>query len=227
MQGKPVRNIFLILLLANLLLIGWQLWVDPEPPATVRETVTNELAIYEQESPAVTAGRRGVDVSSQCVYIGPVPDARAAQQLAVALASKGIRAEPIPREARVWLGHWVQVQEFADKERAEIARQRLLAGGLPDAYVMQDGPMTIISLGVFRERDRAERVIEAARRAGFTAVMRDRVRTAAEYWLVSDLVSGQQAVLRDIAVGYDRILRTKSLPCPATADLMSESVAPE
>jgi hypothetical protein len=222
-----MRNIFLILLLANLLLLGWLLWVDPEPPAVMQATAGNELAIYEQESPVATSDRGDIDASSLCVYIGPVPDAIAAQQLSAALAARGIKAEPVPREARVWLGHWVQVQGFADKERAEIARQRLLAGGLPDAYVMQDGPMTVISLGVFRERSRAERIIEAARRAGFTAVMRDRIRPAAEYWLVSDRANGQQAALRDLAVGYDRILRTDSLPCPASVDLLPEPVEPE
>ena len=128
--------------------------------------------------PAVAESSTPVDVASQCLFIGPVPDQNAAQQLSVSLAKQGVKAQPVPREGRVWVGHWVQIQGFADRELADAARQRLLKAGLPDAYVMQDGPISIISLGVFRERGRAERVIEAARRAGFKAVMRDRVRTA-------------------------------------------------
>ena len=219
-----MRNIFLILLLANLLLLGWVLWVDPEPSAALPATDANELPIYGQSNSRASTGPDTADAASQCVYIGPVPDASAAQQLSATLAKRGIKVRVVPREARVWLGHWVQVQGFADKEQAEIARQRLLRAELPDAYVMQDGPISIISLGVFRERGRAERVIEAARQAGFKAVMQDRVRTAMEYWVVSDQASGQQLALGKLAAGFDRILRAESGPCPPSA---SGSVAPE
>lgn len=216
-----------MLLLANLLLLGWVLWVDPVPPVVLQAPDANELSIFGPSSPRTATGADAVDPSSQCVYVGPVPDASAAQQLSAALAKRGIEARAVLREARVWLGHWVQVQGFVDKEQAEIARQRLLGSGLPDAYVMQDGPVAVISLGVFRELDGAEDVIEAARRAGVQAVMRERYKTAAEYWLVSDPGSDQQALLRDLAVGYDRILRAESLPCPAATDLMPGPVAPQ
>lgn len=222
-----MRNIFLMLLLANLLLFGWVLWIDPAPPVTLQVTDTNELLIYGPSNSRPSTGADAVDSSSHCVYIGPVPDASAAQRLSAALAKRGINASAVPREARVWLGHWVQVRGFVDKEQAEIARQRLLGAGLPDAYVMQDGPVAVISLGVFRELDGAEDVIEAARRAGVQAVLRERYKTAAEYWLVSDPGSDQQALLRDLAVGYDRILRAESLPCPASTDLMPGPVAPQ
>lgn len=212
-----MRNVFLILLLANLLLLGWQLWVDPEPPVVVQMAGANELVVYGQASSRAAAGPGSADKSPQCLYIGPVPDADAARQLSGVLAKRGIQASPVTREGRVWLGHWVQVQGFSDKRSAETARQRLLGASLPDAYVMQDGSATIISLGVFRERDRAERVIEAARQAGFKAVMRERVRAAAEYWLVSDQASGQQAALKDLAIGYDRILRVENAACPAVS----------
>lgn len=221
-----MRNIFLILLLANLLLLGWVLWVDPEPSAALPATDASELPIYGQSNSRASTGPDTADAASQCVYIGPVPDASAAQQLSATLAKRGIKVRVVPREARVWLGHWVQVQGFADKEQAEIARQRLLRAELPDAYVMQDGPVTVISLGVFRELGGAEGVIEAARRAGIQAVMRERYKTAAEYWLVSDPGGDQQALLRNLAIGYDRILRAESLPCPASTDLMPRPVAP-
>jgi hypothetical protein len=219
-----VRNLFLTLLFANLLLLGWVFWVDPESPVPVRATVANELVIFGETTRGPAEPSNPADVASQCLFIGPVPDPNAAQQLSVSLAEQGIKAEPVPREGRVWVGHWVQIQGFADRELADAARQSLLKAGLPDAYVMQDGPISIISLGVFRERGRAERVIEAARQAGFKAVMQDRVRTAMEYWVVSDQASGQQLALGKLAAGFDRILRAESGPCPPSA---SGSVAPQ
>ena len=210
-----MRNAFLALLLANLLLLGWLLWVDPEPPLASRWPMAMNWRYTDRWAPVPLWGRVRRMSRPQCVYIGPVPDASAAQQLSVALAERGIRAQPVPREGRVWLGHWVQVQGFSDKEQAEAARQQLLGAGLPDAYVMQDGSMTIISLGVFRERGRADRVIEAARRAGFKAVMRERVKAAAdEYWLVSDHGEWPASGSKDLATGYDRILRAETCPMP-------------
>jgi hypothetical protein len=219
-----VRNLFLTLLFANLLLLGWVVWVDPELPLPVPATGANELAIFGEKTPGVAEPSTPVDIASQCLFIGPVPDPNAARQLSISVAEQGIKAEPVPREGRVWVGHWVQIQGFADRGLADAAHQRLLQAGLPDAYVMQDGPISIISLGVFREQGRAERVIEAARQAGFEAVMQDRVRTAMEYWVVSDQASGQQVALGKLAAGFDRILRAESGPCPPSA---SGSVAPE
>lgn len=220
-----MRNVFLLLLFANLLLLGWVFWADPEPPVAASWRGGNELAIFGQAESAVANAAAGA--SPQCLYIGPMPDLGAAQQLSASLAERDIRVEPVARQGRVWLGHWVQIQGFADREMADAARQRLLDAGLPDAYVMQDGPLNIVSLGVFRERGRAERVVEAARQAGFKAVMRDRVRTGTEYWLVSGQPGSQRAALGELAANFDRILRTELGPCPTPAGTPSEAVAPE
>jgi hypothetical protein len=210
-----VRNLFLVLLLANLLLLSWVFWVDPEPPVLSRAEGAKQLAMLGQASLGANSSPYPGDASSQCLFIGPVTDLKVAQQLSTSLAERDIRAEPVLRERRVWMGHWVQIPGFADRMAAEAARKSLLEAGLPDAYVMDDGPVTIISLGVFRERGRAERVIEVARLGGFKAVMRERVRTAEEPWLVSDQVSGQQVALGELAAGVDRILRAEAGPCPA------------
>jgi hypothetical protein len=222
-----VRNLFLILLFANLLLLSWIFWVDPEPPVPVRAAGPNQLALFGLARPAAAERPAPDDASPRCYFLGPVPDLSAAQQLSASLAERGIKVEPVSRAGRVWVGHWVQIQGFADREVAEAARQRLLGAGLPDAYVMQDGPINIISLGVFRERSRAERVIEAARTAGFEAVLRERVRATAEYWLLFDQAESQQAALGELAPGLDRILRAEAGPCPPVAYSASGSVAPE
>lgn len=222
-----MRNIFLVLLLANLLMLGWVFWVDPEPSTAVKPKGVNELAIFRQAGATATESSVPVAASSQCLFVGPVPDLNVARQLSVSLADRGIKVQLVPREGRVWLGHWVQIQGFAARELAEEARQRLRKAGLLDAYVMEDGPMNIINLGVFREQDRAERVMEAARRAGFKAVMRERVRPAAEYWLVSDRANGHRAALGEIAASFDRILRVETGACPPVAGSVSGSVAPE
>jgi hypothetical protein len=216
-----MRNFFLILLFANLLLLAWMFWVDPEPRVAARAMLVNELAVFGKAAPVAAVTPNPVDARSDCLFVGPVPDLNAAQQLSASLAARGVKVEPVPREGRVWLGHWVQIQGFVDRAAAEVARESLLKAGLPDAYVMQDGLLNIVSLGVFRERERAESVVEDARQAGFEALMRERIRTATEYWLMSSQASGQPAALGELAASFDRILRAETGPC------LSQPLSPE
>ena len=48
-----MRNLFLALLFANLLLLGWVFWADPEPPVPVRITGANQLAVFGETTPGL------------------------------------------------------------------------------------------------------------------------------------------------------------------------------
>jgi hypothetical protein len=100
---------------------------------------------------------------------------------------------------------------------AETARQRLVAGGLPDAYLMQDGAQPMISLGVFRDLSGAERVAKAARSLGFEVSLRDRYRPAVEQWLLIRPRPGQNLGPADLSLAGDRIMRTESTGCEAVS----------
>ncbi len=225
-----MRNAFLTLVLANLLLLAWQIWVDPAPPAPT-VAGSNGLVLF-----GVRAGRTpGGPLASQtgaampvpgiptvpppgtCLRVGPLPSAAAAQQARQRLAQRGIEASPMALDTQLWLGHWVQIGGFASVPAAETARQRLVAGGLADAYLMHDGTQPVISLGVFRERNRAERVASAARSLGFEVSMRDRYRPSVEQWLLIRPRPDQTPGPADLSLAVDRIMRTESAPCETAA----------
>ena len=225
-----MRNVFLTLILANLLLLAWQIWVDPAPPAP-SVAGSNGLVLF-----GVGAGRTpGGPLASQtgaampvpgiptvpapgtCLRVGPLPSAAAAQQAGQRLAQRGIEAIPMALDTQLWLGHWVQIGGFASVTVAETARQRLVAGGLADAYLMHDGTQPVISLGVFRERSRADRVASAARSLGFEVSMRDRYRPTVEQWLLLRPRPDQTPGLADLSLVVDRILRIESAPCETAA----------
>ena len=213
-----MRNVFLALILANVLLLAWQSWVDPAPPTAVRPG-TDDLAVFTSGSKPNVAwpgtGKAGAPLapSGTCLRVGPLATTAAAQQAEAQLAARGIDAVPFARDAQAWLGHWVQIGGFASVPAAETARQRLSAGGLPDVYLMQDGAQPMISLGVFRDRSGADRVAKAARTLGFEVTLRDRYRPAVEQWLLIRPRPGQNLGPADLSLAGDRIMRTESTGC--------------
>lgn len=221
-----MRNLFLTLVLANLLLLAWQFWVEPSPPVPV---TGDGLALFGdgkgstprsvpgQAEPAAASDVAAAAVAAgTCFRLGPLPDSTAAQQGSRSLADRGIDATPIARDAQLWLGHWVQISGFDSVPAAESARERLVAGGIPDALIMQDGPQPMISLGVFRDRNRADRVASAARRLGFEVGMRDRYRPGVEQWLLVRPRAGQALLPADLSLAGDRIMRAEPAPCGDT-----------
>ena len=217
-----MRNVFLTLILANLLLLAWQIWVDPSPPAP---SVSGQSALVlfglDSQSGAPTPGLAAPAAapSGNCLRLGPMASVAASQQALEQLAVRGIDATAIARDTQVWIGHWVQIAGFTSVPDAEAARQRLVAGGLADAYLMQDGPQPMLSLGVFRDRGRADRVAIAAQRLGFQAGMRDRYRPTLEQWLLIHPRPNQTLGTADLSLSGDRIMRTEGSPCEAAVTI--------
>lgn len=223
-----MRNLFLSLVLANVLFLAWQLWVDPSqspaPPASGDASLVlygaggrgaRQVAPPQAAPPPVASAPSGVTTSADgsCLRVGPLPDSTAAQQAAQRLAGRGIDAVPIARDSQQWLGHWVQVAGFSSVPAAEAARQRLVAGGMPEALLMQNGAEPLISLGVFRDRAGADRVAAAARSLGFQVLLRDRYRPAVEQWLLVRPRPGQALGPGDVRLADARILRAEEAPC--------------
>ena len=213
-----MRKVFLILVLANLLLLAWHFWVDSAPQAPpINEP--GGLVLFGPDG-GRTAGKPVASQtgapSGNCFRLGPLANAAATQQAGEQLAARGIDATPIARDAQIWLGHWVQIAGFASAKDAEAARQRLVAGGLADAYLMQDGTQPMLSLGVFRERSRADRVASTAGSLGFQVAMRDRYRPTVEQWLLISPRPGQTLGTADLSLAGDRIMRSEATPCEAT-----------
>jgi hypothetical protein len=219
-----MRNLFLSLVLANLLTLAWQFWVDPSPPMAFNKagdglalfgprSAPAQATVPARPSPADVDGPPPAPPAGVCFRLGPLPDSAAAQQAAGSLAGRGIDATPFARDAQLWLGHWVQISGFESVAAAENARERLVAGGIADALVMQDGPRPMISLGVFRDRGRADRIAGAARNLGFEVGMRDRYRPGVEQWLLVRPRTGQEIRPADLSLAGDRIMRAETTPC--------------
>jgi cell division septation protein DedD len=145
--------------------------------------------------------------------IGPVAEASAAQRLKARLASEGFDAATVAEEGQIWVGHWVQLESVATREEAEKAVARLTAGGLPDVYILQTSPPFSISLGVFRDQARANKVAAVASSLGFRPQTRDRYRIGTQYWVSVVVPAGRSLPLQALGQESGQILRAEQVRC--------------
>jgi hypothetical protein len=226
-----MRNLFLLLLLANLLVGAWQLWVQPAPAPVAAAGDVPELKLFGGSRPAVPSpvagspsppdlagggnGGAATPATGRCLRIGPFPDGATAAELASSLADRRLPVTTLALEGQVWIGNWVQVAGFRDAAEAESARQRLVSGGLTDALLIQDGSVPVISLGVFRERERADRVMAAARQLGFSPLRTDRYRPGTQHWVLTRESRDRPIVAGSFQVPGAQILRAEPYGCDA------------
>lgn len=216
---------FLALVLANLLVAGWQLWIVPDEVPASESDATGRDAPLALAAVPPAAGRRSQtgqpaaapmpvkpQRDGQCFRIGPLTDAGMADSLRKRLQRDGIDVAQNAEEGPIWVGHWVQIQGLGTRQQADATVGRLAAGGL-DAYVLDAAGALSVSLGVFRDRQRAAKTAAAAERLGFRPVVADRFRTGVQYWLLARVPSDRPAALPDMARESGQILRSEPVPC--------------
>jgi hypothetical protein len=227
-----VRNLFLALLLANLLFLAWRYWVAPgEVPAAVllapgKEPTLQAFGrgpaadprIAASASPGGRSPRSAVPADSGCMRIGPLAEGVLAQRLGARLSREGFDATTQAQEGQIWVGHWVQLESFATREEADRVVARLTGGGLPDVYVLQASPPFSISLGVFRDRAKAEKVAAIARNLGFRPKTNDRFRPGTQYWVSVVVPPGRTLPLQALGQESGQILRAEPARCAPGPD---------
>jgi len=219
-----LKNICLGLLLVNLLVLAWSRWVVPDVPQGNLISPQREHGLLlmsrsndNGESDDGLAVQGGGDQAAEirCIRVGPFAEGDVADSVGRQLSRRGFRVGRSSQEGEIWIGHWVQLENLDSIESAQAALTRLIDGGLPDAYVVQTEPTARISLGVFRNRERAENVAGIARKMNFVPVMTDRFRPGTEHWLRVDLNTDEELQLSDIQLETSQILRTENIRCGA------------
>lgn len=190
----PVRALFLLLLLANLLFLAWSRWVAPSAPfpGTPTPSASGARSIRllreaPQTSVQSAAGAESGTAGASCVSAGPFLERVQAAAAAQRLKELGFESRLRESTDEVTVGQWVHVPHLATPEDAANALAALQAAGLADAAVVNDGsPGNTVSVGVFGDPVRAAQAVETARKAGFTAEVSDRTRPADVWWLDVD-----------------------------------------
>jgi hypothetical protein len=225
-----MKNLLLLLLLANILYFLWGRFTEPSPEPGVAIVDESELGppLSLTDAPQVAtsvgamlgSGAEGSTdlaavVGRSCVSIGPFTETADAERVLADYRQENLRATLRTTQGEIFVGHWVQIPDIANRTTANNILQKLTDGGLSDAYLipMDDGGMTI-SLGLFGDVTRAERVELQAESLNLHAEITPRTREATVFFVDIALppVRGAGAMIE--RYGEDKVLLRGAATCP-------------
>ena len=211
-----MRNLFLALLLANLLVLAWQRWIAPsaaDDPFALADSRSPRLALLARNEDTPPADPGAANDAAACFRVGPFQEPEKSRAAADLLAVEGMQVFRYSESGEIWVGHWVQVIDLQDRAAAETALDRLASAGRRDAYIVRGDDGYRVSLGVFRSLEGAESVSNQALKAGLTTLTTDRYRAGSEYWLLVDNPAGGSPDLAALDLSDQAILRSEAAPC--------------
>jgi len=206
----------LALALINLtVFLGAQMRTAPDPAfsprAPVDTTAMRLLSEVDRPPARVAAG----EVGGRCMRLGPFLDLNAVAAARGGLLERGFspreRVTPA-REVRAWR---VFVGPFDADEEVERMRDRLLASGVEDFYLMRgESGVGALSLGLFSVQGAAEDLAAGVGAGGIDASVRSEDRPVGPvYWLeFADTAGGVAGSLPSDFWGEPRA-RLRQVPC--------------
>ncbi|MGB5354141.1 MAG: hypothetical protein WBN32_11060 [Woeseia sp.] len=227
-----MRNLLLLLLLANVLYYLWGQYNPPEvetgvaivneddlgPPLQLAEaTVPDNVEGDIESSSTSRPSDLDVQVGRSCVSIGPFRESDEAEAALAEFEESGLRGAIRSIEGEVFVGHWVQIRDIPDRATANAMLAQLKKSGLNEAYVVQTEDEGIkISLGLFSELVRAERVELQAKSLELPAEISERTRTQQVAFVDLGLPPGRGAGSMIELYGEDRVLLRDAATCPGS-----------
>ena len=225
-----MKNLLLLLLLANILYFMWGVFTEkPEEPGTaiVRE---NELGPPLE----VTTGRDSDAVASvgavlgsgepsdleavvgrSCVTIGPFKVKTDADSAGLEYSLEGMNSSVRSTRGQIFVGHWVQIRSVENEAQANEMLAKLTAGGLTDAYLVRTEDEGLkISLGLFGDLERAEKIELQARSLDLPADIKPRTADRTIFYVDIGLPPGKGAGAIVEKYGEDKVLLRESATCP-------------
>lgn len=225
-----MKNLLLILLLANILYFIWGLATDEEQKdgvVVVDEADLGpplEIASNPETDAVVSVGavlgsgepsELDAVVGRSCVSVGPFLGDLDADSAVLEYSNEGMRTSRRTIREDTFVGHWVQISDIADDATAKGLVATLHAGGLTDAYktVTEDEGIKI-SLGLFGDINGAEKIELQARSLGVPAEVKPRLEDRKVYYADIALPPGKGAGAMIEKYGSERVLFREAATCP-------------
>ena len=225
-----MKNLLLLLLLANILYFLWGIFGQrTEPPgvAIVNESdlgpplsIVRNPAIEGTASVGAVLGSGepsdlAAVVGRSCVTIGPFKESADAETVIAQYVNNGIRASMRSTEGEIFVGHWVQVRNIQDRATGNEMLAKLRTGGIKDAYLVPTEDEGLkISLGLFGEIERAEKVELQAKSLGLPAEITARTREGTMFFVDVGLPPGRGAGAIIDQYGEEKVLLRGAASCP-------------
>jgi hypothetical protein len=223
-----MKNLLLLLLLANILYFVWGMVAeDPIQPGV---SIVDEpdlgppLAVSQSFGTAASVGAAlgsgdpsdlAAFTGRSCVSIGPFQANADAETARTQYTGEGLRTSLRSSQGLIFVGHWVQIRDIADRQSGNTILEKLAEGGLTDAYLVDsDDEGLKISLGLFGELDRAEKIELQAKSLDLPAEITERTREGATFFVDIGLPPGRGAGAIIEKYGEDKVLLREDATCP-------------
>ncbi len=225
-----MRNLLFVLVLANILYYMWDRFVEePDqlgivvvneselgPPLNVSSMVVAEAAASVG---AVLGSGKPSDLAAltgrSCVTIGPFKTNTEADGALADYENEGMRASVRTTQGQVFVGHWVQIRNIPDRDAGNVILEKLRAGGLGDAYLVPTEEEGLkISLGLFGEMSRAERIELQAKSLDLPADITPRMRDQTVFYVDIGLPPGKGAGAMIEKYGEEKVKLRNEATCP-------------
>ncbi len=160
--------------------------------------------------------------AARCVSIGPFNDLSNAARAAGALHTRGFAPQQRAAEGETWEGYWVSIGSVGDDAAATRIMKNLERSGIKDAHLMPDTGMgRRISVGLYSERDRAERRAKAIEKLGLKTDVTERTQPGTVYWVDLTLKPSDGSIpvqdLMSDAAGTNSRLSVQACPLDPSA----------
>lgn len=225
-----MKNLLLLLVLANVLYFMWGLFTtkDPQPGiAVVNESdlgpplqVSMDQGIESVASVGAVLGSGEPSdleavVGRSCVTVGPFKVSGDADSAVLEYGNEGMRTALRPEQGQIFVGHWVQIRNVADEATAKDMLEKLIAGGLNDAYIVRTEDEGLkISLGLFGDIEGAEKIELQARSLDLPADISPRMREGTIFFVDIGLPPGKGAGAIVEKYGEELVALRDAATCP-------------
>lgn len=241
-----MRAVFFLLVFANLAFLAWAEWIDAPQPAPANEAyaklprlkLVNELPESDARPSSGNADARktALEVAPQmpstttarCLSVGPFDDQPSATRGASQLREKGLVPRQRVEKGEISKGFWVYIGGLkTDTDVSQVLRT-LEQSHIEDAHLMSDtGDAHQVSVGLFSDRDRADRRAESVQKLGLHPEVAERKLPATLFWMDVDLPPGVVSpTAQEVVAAGGAASRVGVVPCPAEGPPPGTAPAP-
>ena len=223
-----MRTLLVLLVLVNLGFAAWALLIDRPvyPPAAHDISHLPKLRLASEASSAtpVAAGSQPANAAlpGHCVTVGPFNDIEASAAAAQLLKSRGFTPVQRDEPGADLTDYWVYLDVATDADANRVLR-KLHSGGVADARIMPVTPTSDtrrVSVGLFTERDGADRRSKQVKALGLAPLMSEAHQSQATYWVNIALNAPGQIVSTEGLVPQgtdDGHLEIRDCPVPGSS----------
>jgi hypothetical protein len=225
-----MKNLLLLLILANVLYFMWGMFSNEDPKSGVAVVEETDLGPALQ----VTAGKNSESIASvgavlgsgdpsdleavvgrSCVTIGPLKNSGDADSAVLEYSNEGMKTALRKARGQIFVGHSVQIPNIASRPDGRDIINKLGEQGLGDAFIVgNDEDGYAIALGIFGNAENAEKVELQARAAGFEVVISPMTRDGDIFFVDIGLPPGKGAGAIVEKYGADQVALRDAATCP-------------